>query len=153
MLTDFPNSFSIVFAHNKINIVITKMLLHKHTNLVLGDVNRIFFTRSSQWWSGCSTTTHIVLDLLSLIWDMAKDARLFIASLHNEPVHPGYEDKYHSRSYRWVERQKSNNPGRLWHLIRASLFAWTPAAIFFKKMICVKFMLLAPFCCTSQNPA
>ena len=28
-------------------------------------------TRSSpQWWSGCSTTTHIVLDLLSLIWGL-----------------------------------------------------------------------------------
>ena len=44
-------------------------------------------TRSSlQWWSSRSTTAHIVLDLRSFVWDLAKAVRLFIALLYSQPI-------------------------------------------------------------------
>ena len=41
---------------------------------------------SPQGWSGRSTTTHILLNLHALIWDLEKAVRLFIASLHRQPM-------------------------------------------------------------------
>ena len=45
-------------------------------------------TRSSpQWWSGCSTTTHILLDYS--FGALAKAVRLSIASRHSQPMYSG----------------------------------------------------------------
>ena len=54
----------------------------KYNNLILFLCSRS--TRSSQWWSGRSTTAHIVFDLRLLIWGFGKSCRI-VHGITSEP--------------------------------------------------------------------